>query len=72
MYSRSQIQSQIKSQAGTAVVNTGNSTNKFKSLRTPLLIHARAPCACTVIVFFYDNMIVYSFFSFSGASWTSW
>ncbi len=58
MYSSSQIKSQIKSQAGTAGVNAVNSTNKFKSLRTPLLIRAAAPCASRIIIFFSDDIIV--------------
>lgn len=39
-------------------MNAVNSTNKFKSLKTPLLICATAPCASKMIIFFSDDIIV--------------
>lgn len=53
-------------------MNALNGANKIKSLRTPSFIRATAPCACNMTVFFSANIIVYSFLSSSGASWTSW
>lgn len=67
MCSSSQMKCQMKSQAGTAGMNAVNSTNRIKSLRTPVLTRA-----CDMIVFFCGNLIVYSCLFSSGASWTSW